>query len=55
MQGFDKNRIWCAPGMLACELIAFNQMLAFTNTPTRRREPNGYFTARYGIRSNTAT
>ncbi|MBA5848265.1 IS1380 family transposase [Gordonia amicalis] len=38
-RGFDANRIWCAIVMLACELIAWTQMLAFTHHPARRWEP----------------
>ncbi|WP_066913280.1 IS1380 family transposase [Millisia brevis] len=39
LHGFDQNRIWCAIVMLACELIAWAQMLAFTGTEARRWEP----------------
>ena len=39
LHGFDQNRIWCALVMLACEVLAWTQMLAFTNTPARRWEP----------------
>ena len=39
LHGFDQNRIWCAIVMLACELIAWTQMLAFTDHPARRWEP----------------
>ena len=39
LHGFDQNRIWCAVVMLACELIAWTQMLAFTDHPARRWEP----------------
>ncbi|AFA76049.1 transposase IS4 family protein (plasmid) [Gordonia polyisoprenivorans VH2] len=39
LHGFDQNRIWCAIIALACELIAWTQMLAFTTTPARRWEP----------------
>lgn len=42
LHGFDQNRIWCAIIALACELIAWTQMLAFDTTPARRWEPNGY-------------
>ena len=39
LHGFDQNRIWCAVVMLACELLAWTQMLAFTDTQARRWEP----------------
>ena len=39
LHGFDANRIWCAIVMLACDLIAWTQMLAFTDHPARRWEP----------------
>ncbi|WLP92750.1 IS1380 family transposase [Gordonia sp. NB41Y] len=39
LHGFDQNRIWCAIVAVACELIAWSQMLAFTTTPARRWEP----------------
>ena len=39
LHGFDQNQIWCAIVMLACELIAWTQMLAFTDHPARRWEP----------------
>ena len=39
LHGFDQNRIWCAIVMLACELIAWTQMLAFTHHAARRWEP----------------
>ena len=34
-----QNRIWCAPVTLACELITWAQLLAFTEHPARRWEP----------------
>jgi len=39
LHGFDQNRIWCAIVQLACELIAWTQMLAFSDHPARRWEP----------------
>ena len=39
LYGFDQNRIWCAIVQLACELIAWLQMLALHNHPARRWEP----------------
>jgi hypothetical protein len=39
LHGFDQNRIWCAVVMLACELIAWTQLLAFSDHPARRWEP----------------
>lgn len=39
LYGFDQNRIWCAIVQLACELIAWLQMLARHNHPARRWEP----------------
>ena len=35
----DQNRIWQAIVLLACEITAWTQMLAFTETPARRWEP----------------
>ena len=39
LHGFDQNRIWCAVVQLACELIAWTQMLGLANHPARRWEP----------------
>jgi hypothetical protein len=39
LHGFDQNRVWCAVVQLACELIAWTQMLGFTDHPARRWEP----------------
>lgn len=39
LHGFDQNRIWCVIVEIACELIAWTQMLAFTDTDARRWEP----------------
>ena len=39
LHGFDQNRIWCAIIAVACEVIAWTQMLAFDTTPARRWEP----------------
>ena len=39
MQGFTQNRIWCLIVALACDLLAFSQLLALTSTPARTWEP----------------
>lgn len=39
LHGFDQNRIWCAIVQLACELIAWTQMLGYPKHPARRWEP----------------
>ncbi|MGV9793139.1 IS1380 family transposase [Gordonia sp. NPDC003422] len=39
LHGFDQNRIWCAIVILAGELIAWTQLVAFADTPARRWEP----------------
>jgi len=39
LHGFDANRIWCAIVQLACELIAWTQMLGYPKHPARRWEP----------------
>jgi hypothetical protein len=39
LHGFDQNRIWCAIVQLACELLAWTQMLGFAGHPARRWEP----------------
>jgi hypothetical protein len=39
LHGFDQNRIWCALVALACDLLAWTQMLALTEHPARRWEP----------------
>ena len=38
LHGYDQNQIWCEIVALACELLAWTQMLAFTGT-ARRYEP----------------
>jgi hypothetical protein len=38
LHGFDQNRIWCAVVQLACELLAWTQMLGYPAHPARRRE-----------------
>ena len=38
LQGYAQNQIWCEIVALACELLAWTQMLAFTGE-ARRREP----------------
>jgi hypothetical protein len=38
LHGFAQNQIWCEIVALACELLAWTQMLAFDG-PARRREP----------------
>lgn len=40
LHGFDQNRIWCALVMLATDLTAWTQLLAFApEHPARRWEP----------------
>ena len=39
LHGFDQNRIWCVIVELACELLAWTQMLALHDSPARRWEP----------------
>lgn len=39
LHGLNQNRIWCALVALACELTTWTQLLAYTDTPTRRWEP----------------
>lgn len=39
LQGFDQNRIWCAVVQLACDLLAWTQMLGYPEHPARRWEP----------------
>jgi hypothetical protein len=39
LQGFEQNRIWCALVMLAVDLTAWAQLLAFTAHQARRWEP----------------
>jgi hypothetical protein len=39
LHGFDQNRIWCQLVQLACELIAWTQMLGYPDHPARRWEP----------------
>ena len=39
LQGFEQNRIWCALVMLAVDLTAWAQLLAFTQHQARRWEP----------------
>ncbi|WP_295697085.1 IS1380 family transposase [Lapillicoccus sp.] len=40
LYGFDQNRVWCALVMLATDLTAWTQLLAFTpEHPARRWEP----------------
>jgi hypothetical protein len=38
LHGYDQNKIWCEITAMACELLAWMQMLAFTG-PARRWEP----------------
>ena len=38
LQGFDQNQIWCELVAMACELLAWMQMLALDG-PARRWEP----------------
>jgi hypothetical protein len=39
LHGFDQNRIWLALVQLACELVAWMQMLALTEIAARKWEP----------------
>lgn len=39
LHGFDQNQIWCAITALACNLLAWAQMLAYPDQPARRWEP----------------
>ena len=39
MQGFAQNRIWCLIVALACDLLAFSQLLALADAPARAWEP----------------
>ena len=39
LHGLDQNRIWCSVVMLACEPLAWTQMLGFAAHPARRWEP----------------
>jgi hypothetical protein len=39
LHDLDQNRIWCAIVMLACELLAWTQMLAYPDHAARRWEP----------------
>lgn len=39
LHGFDQNRIWLAIVQLACEFVAWTQMLAFTGHAARCWEP----------------
>ena len=38
LKGFAQNQVWCEIVALACELLAWTQMLALTG-PARRWEP----------------
>jgi hypothetical protein len=39
LHGFNQNQIWCAIVQLACDLIAWTQMLALHDHPAQRWEP----------------
>ena len=39
LQGFAANRVWCLIVALACDLLAFSQLLAMADAPTRAWEP----------------
>ena len=39
LQGFAQNRIWCLIVALACDLLAFSQLLALASTTARVWEP----------------
>ena len=51
LHGFDQNRIWCVIVELACELLAWTQMLALTDSPARRWEPKSTTTTTIFSRS----
>ena len=36
LQGFAANRVWCLIVALACDLLAFSQLLAMASTPRPR-------------------
>lgn len=36
MQGFAANRVWCLIVALACDLLAFSQLLAMADAPPAR-------------------
>ena len=36
LHGFDQNRVWCHIVQLACELIAWTQLLGYATAPARR-------------------
>jgi hypothetical protein len=42
LHGFAQNQLWLAVVSLAVELTAWLQMLAFTDHPARRWDPNGF-------------
>ena len=39
MQGFAANRVWCLIVALACDILAFSQLLALASAAARRWEP----------------
>jgi hypothetical protein len=39
LHGFDQNKIWCQLVLIATELTAWTQLLAFGDHPARRWEP----------------
>ena len=39
LQGFAQNRIWCLIVALACDILAFSQLLALASAAARRWEP----------------
>jgi hypothetical protein len=39
LKGFAQNQVWCEITALACELLAWTQLLAFAGTTARRWEP----------------
>jgi hypothetical protein len=39
LHGYAQNQIWCEITALACDLLAWTQLLTLHGTPTRRWEP----------------
>jgi len=54
LHGFDQNRIWCHIVQLACELIAWTQMLGYATAPTRRWEPKRLRLRLFGVAGRLA-
>ena len=54
LHGFDQNRIWCQIVQLACELLAWTQMLGYPAHPARRWEPKRLRLRLFGIAGGLA-